>query len=105
MSYTHIWELPCHDSRKSFYGKAHVLEDSNGNVFLKSYDTIVCYIDSAGYFHRLWSGYSTTTQRHINSLIIEYRLNPKYSGKSAWVRMEVESYAKNTQTKNNCYEP
>lgn len=93
MNFTHIWELPCHDNRKSFCGKAHVLEDSNGNAFLQSYDTIVCYIDANGHFHRLWSGYSATTQRHIKSFIIEYRLNPKYGGKSAWDRMEVENYA------------
>lgn len=91
MTYTHIWELPCHDSRKSFYGKAHVLEDSTGNVFLQSYDTIVCYIDPTGNFHRLWDGYSATTQRHINSFILEYRLSPKFAGKKQWDNMEVET--------------
>lgn len=93
MNISHIWELPCHDTRESFYGKAHVLQDSQGNVFLKSYDTIVCFIDSAGAFHRLWSGYSVTTQRHIDSFILEFRLNPKYRGKSAWNQLEVEKYA------------
>ena len=91
MKITNIWELPCYDSRKSFYGKAHVLEDENGNAYLQSYDTIVCYIDPSGYLHRLWEGYSATTQRHINSFILEYRLNPKYSGKKAWDHMEVET--------------
>ena len=93
MTYTNFRELPCYDSRKSFYGKAQVLEDNAGNAFLKSYDTIVCFIDPSGHFHRLWSGYSVTTQRHIDSFILEYRLNPKYRGKSAWNQMEVESYA------------
>ena len=91
MNIVHIWELPCHDSRKSFYGKAQVLEDNAGNAFLKSYDTIVCFIDPSGYFHRLWSGYSVTTQRHVDSFILEYRLNPKYRGKKAWEQMEVET--------------
>ena len=92
MNIRHIFELPCHDGRKSFYGKAHIMEDAAGNIFLKSYDTIVCFIDPAGYFHRLWSGYSMTTQRHIDSFIYEYRLNPKYRGKRAWESMEVLEY-------------
>lgn len=91
MNVKHIFELPCHDSRKSFYGKAHIIEDSNGNAYLKSYDTIVCYIDASGHLHRLWEGYSMTTQRHIDSFILEYRLNPKYRGKKAWELMEVET--------------
>jgi hypothetical protein len=91
MNITHIWELNCYDSRKSFYGKAHVLEDDAGNAYLKSYDTIVCYIDASGHFHRLWGGYSATTQRHINSFIIEFRLSPAYAGKRHWESMEVES--------------
>ena len=91
MNITHIWELPCYDSRKSFYGKAHVLEDSNGNIYLQSYNTLVCYIDKSGHFHRLWGGYSATTQRHINSFIIEYRLSNAYAGKKHWESMEVET--------------
>ena len=91
MNITHIRELSCYDSRKSFYGKAHVLEDSNGNIYLKSYNTLVCSIDANGHFHRLWSGYSATTQRHINSFIIEYRLSPVYAGKKHWESMEVET--------------
>jgi len=95
MSYTHIWDLPCYDSRKSFYGKAQVLEDENGNAFLRSYDTIVAYIDPAGYFHRLWSGYSATTQRHINSFMYEYGISPHMRNKAAWDRMPVEEVTNN----------
>ena len=91
MTYTKIFELPCYDTRKSFYGKAHVLEDSNGNAYLQSYDTIVCFIDPAGRFHRLWDGYSATTQRHINSFMYEYGISPSKRGKTAWDKMEVET--------------
>lgn len=90
MNITHIWELPCYDNRKSFYGKAHVLEDDRGNAYLKSYDTIVCYIDPAGCVHRTWSGYSQTTQRHINSFMYEFGISPQKRGKKAWELMEVE---------------
>ena len=37
-----IFELvPCYDSRKSFYGKARVVDHENGTIELQSYDTIV----------------------------------------------------------------
>lgn len=61
-----MYELPCYDSRKSFYGKAHVIE-RDGAKILRSYNTDVCSVDSAGNFKRLWGGYSATTMRHINS--------------------------------------
>lgn len=63
-----IYELKCIDNRKSFYGKAHVIEHDNGVVELQSYDTIVCKIEN-GVFKKLWNGYSQTTMRHINSFI------------------------------------
>lgn len=37
------WELKA-TSQKSFYKKTYVLEDEKGNIFLQSYDTIVCGI-------------------------------------------------------------
>ena len=36
------------DGRKSFYGKALEYSDSDGNIWLKSYNTIVAKIDSSG---------------------------------------------------------
>lgn len=58
------WELKA-TSQKSFYKKAYVVEDEKGNLFLQSYDTIVCGIIN-GIFKKLWDGYSITTQTHIN---------------------------------------
>ena len=66
-----IYDLPvmgC-DRSKSFYGKAKVIEKDNGETVLQSYDTEVCKITSGGEFVRLWSGYSVTTMRHINSFL------------------------------------
>lgn len=57
-----------HDRAKSFYGKAKVIE-KDGETVLQSYDTEVCKINTNGEFVRLWSGYSVTTMRHINSFI------------------------------------
>lgn len=58
------WELKA-TSQKSFYKKAYVLEDEKGNLFLQSYDTIVCGIIN-GIFKKFWGGYSRTTQTHVN---------------------------------------
>ena len=57
--------IPLHDSRKSFYGKARIIELDNGTKQLQSYNTIVCQIDTKGVFTQLWDGHSTTTSRHI----------------------------------------
>ena len=61
-----MYELIPTNGRKSFYGKAIVIE-KDGWVFLKSYNTIVCGIDSANNFHRFWNGWSMTTWNHIRS--------------------------------------
>lgn len=57
------------DRAKSFYGKAKVIETDNGEMILQSYNTVACKITSSGEFVRLWSGYSVTTMRHINSFL------------------------------------
>lgn len=74
------------DGRKSFYGKAVAIEKSNGEIELKSYNTIVAKIVN-GEFKRLWSGYSQTTMRHINAFIRAYGING--GGKSWWDSLEV----------------
>lgn len=61
-----IYELIPMNGRKSFYGKAKVIE-AGGWKFLQSYDTIVCGVDSSNGFHRFWDGYSLTTMNHIKS--------------------------------------
>ena len=85
-----IYELPCLDGHKSFHGKARVKECTNGEKLLQSYDTIVCKLDAAGNFVRLWSGYSTTTQRHINSFLQLNGLD-EFQGKANWDKMPVAS--------------
>lgn len=61
-----IYELSArYDSRKSFCGKAKVIELDNGTKQLLSYSTIVGEIKNGEYF-QLWDGKSQTTTRHIN---------------------------------------
>lgn len=79
---------PIHD-RKSFYGKAMVIEHDNGDIELQSYETIVARIRN-GKFERLWSGYSATTMRHINSFLKTFGING--GGKSWWTSLKVCSY-------------
>lgn len=64
-----MYDLPTMDNRKSFYGKAKVIEKDNGEKVLQSYNTEVCKITEGGEFVRLWSGYSATTMRHVNSFL------------------------------------
>lgn len=57
---------PC-TSQKSFYGKAQVLADKNGNESLRSYDTIVVVRTVDGMLHRTWDGWSATTGKHLRA--------------------------------------
>lgn len=81
-----MYELfPRYDSRKSFYGKAKVLETDSG-VYLCSYDTLVCGIED-GVFKRFWAGYSATTMRHVNEFAKQFYHTPL--SKSDWECMIV----------------
>lgn len=64
-----VYDLPCFDSHKSFYGKAKVIEEMNGETVLQFYNTEVCKVTLSGEFVRMWSGESATTMRHINSFL------------------------------------
>lgn len=75
--------MPTEDMHvKSFYGKAIVEEDDDGNKTLTSYETKVIRIDSDGTLHRLWDDWSSTTGRHVKA----------FCGltKKDWDKMEVE---------------
>ena len=81
-----IYELPAYgDTRKSFYGKAHVVEE-NGEIKLLSYATFVAKI-SNGKFVRLWDGYSATTMRHVNAFLKFFDMEG--GGKKWWSEQEV----------------
>lgn len=60
-------------TQKSYYKKAYVLKDGN-NLFLRSYNTIVCGIVN-GNFIRYWDGYSNTTMKHVNDFRVQHELN------------------------------
>lgn len=83
------FELIPTNGRKSFYGKAVAIEKDNGDVELKSYDTIVARIRN-GRFERLWSGYSATTMNHISSFIDAFGIDG--GGKAWWTSLEVCNY-------------
>jgi len=74
-------------NQKSYYGKAIIIACNNGNIYLQSYETIVCMIDQSGNFKRLWGGYSATTAKHIDSFRRLYNL-PGIC-KREWMEMEV----------------
>ena len=58
-----FYELqPINDPRKSFYGKAHIIDHGNGVYELQSYDTIVSPYDHWKVTHL--GKWSNTTTRH-----------------------------------------
>ena len=61
------YELIPDDGHKSFYGKAIVTIDNNGNETLYSYGTAIIKRDASGNLERLYSGWSATTGRHIKA--------------------------------------
>ena len=86
---TKEYDLPA-TCQKSFYGKASIIEDTNGEIFLRSYDTLVAYINKAGKFIRLWDGYSVTTMNHVNDFLRCF--NIPGGGKKWWESLEVEKH-------------
>lgn len=68
-----IFECPCFDGRKSFYGKALIIERGDGIIQLQSYNTIVAEIVN-GVFRKVWDGSTQTTNRHIKSFKKFYNL-------------------------------
>ena len=68
-----IYELsPRYDSRKSFYGKAHVIDHENGVIELRSYNTIVARIDNGKVTENGLGCYSMTTNRHIREFFKQF---------------------------------
>ena len=65
-----------YDSRKSFYGKAHVIDRGNGLLELQSCDTVVCSLSNRTKFTRLWDGHSQTTSRHIKEFVKQFAKDP-----------------------------
>ena len=56
---------------------------------LVSYYTPVARVGKDGSFHRLWSGWSATTGRHVNVFRESHGMD-KLS-KSEWLKLEVEN--------------
>jgi hypothetical protein len=81
-----MYKLNPTNNQKSFYGKAIVIKKDNGDIELKSYNTIVARIHN-GQFQRLWSGYSATTMKHINAFLDVFGIDG--GGKAWWTSLEV----------------
>lgn len=61
------YELMPNDGRKSFYGKAFVEIDNEGNETLYSYGTRILTRRPDGKMVKHWDGWSATTGRHIKA--------------------------------------
>lgn len=62
-----IYDLKPNDGRKSFYGKAVVQVENNGNEILFSYNTPIISRRPDGTLVKHWNGWSATTGRHIRA--------------------------------------
>lgn len=62
-----IYELKPITSQKSFYGKAFVEIDDNGDEILYSYNTPIIKKLVDGTYKKLWDGWTATTGKHIKS--------------------------------------
>lgn len=61
-----------YDSRKSFYGKAVVIEEGDNVTKLRSYNTIVAEIRDNR--PRIFGTYSPTTLRHIKEFFAQHNV-------------------------------
>lgn len=61
------YELIPKDGRKSFYGKAIVEIDEEGNETLFSYGTPIIKRFLDGSLYPIWNDWTATTGRHINA--------------------------------------
>ena len=90
--FARVSDLESTCDRLSFYGKCGVcvkLDGIDRNTYLQSYSTIVGYLDTNGAFHRTWSGYSSTTMRHINAFLKYFSIPG--GGKKWWDALPVEA--------------
>lgn len=87
---------PLCTNQKSFYGKAKVgvVRDGAGvYICLRSYDTnVISVFVAAGtpFVKKLWNGYSATTLRHVNELLMQQGF-PKLSAR-VWRAMKVGEF-------------
>ena len=86
-------------NQKSFYGKAKVTASYNGDgmdLVLESYDTqvLILKIAKGGMpsIMRLWDGYSATTLRHVNELLMQEDF-PKLSADFYSVRAAIPIFS------------
>lgn len=54
---------------RMFGDNALIIHDTNGKLFLQSYNTIVASIDKAGRVHRHWNSRTKATSCHIGSFM------------------------------------
>ena len=80
-------------TQKSYYNKA-VAIDNDDVIILKSYDTIVCYLDKDKKIHKMWGGYSKTTMNHIKDFCKLYNVD-FIANKKNWLALPLESGKEN----------
>lgn len=87
-----VFELSPTNGRKSFYGKAKVIETDDGEKILISYNTPVLKRTAGGDLFRLWTGETHTTITHVNAFLKFYGVDG--GGVAFWRTIPTERGAK-----------
>ena len=83
--------VPVYDYHKSYYGKAVVLKQDNGDLWLKSYNTVVIKIVN-GQPVRIWTDYSDTTMRHVREFMRQFYYADYNYPKKWWNELPIDIY-------------
>ena len=71
--------------------RAARIDTKGGRKYIRSYNTLVGFVDRTGKLHRYWNGYSATTLKHINLVY------PEGVNKAEWNALKVEKMDANAR--------
>lgn len=68
--------VPQYINQGTFSGNAIVVEEGD-NVYLNSYETLVCTVNGDQFKFTYYSDYSKTTIKHVNEFLRQYSILPE----------------------------
>ena len=72
MNNLNLPQLPKVEKLDKYKENLSIITDSDGNRFIKSYETVVAHLTNEGVIQLGW--WSKTTQKHINYVANQFRL-------------------------------
>ena len=77
--------------------RAARIDTKGGRKYIRSYNTLVGFVDRNGKLHRFWDGYSATTLKHINLIY------PDGINKKEWLSLKIEKMDDNAKAINEWF--